>query len=145
MHVINSVLEPLIPITLRQSEYFVNLDAQKLLAKSSLYDLDGHRMRVFQGAADLNRRSQMFSVDGSHTFFMPVDTAFDVSVQLSGHDHDNIYNRGISGNVGSSIDTVIGSNQVTLNESLSTSRIFENSQVSIARWYYSLLSRRGEV
>ena len=55
LHVIDSVLEPLIPITLRQSEFFVNLDAQKLLAKSTLYNLDGNHMRVFQGAADLNR------------------------------------------------------------------------------------------
>ena len=61
---IDSVLEPLIPISLRQSEFFVNLDAEKLLSKSSLYDLDGHRTRVFHGAADLNRRTQMFSVEG---------------------------------------------------------------------------------
>ena len=27
----------------------------------------------------------MFRVSGTHTFFMPVDTAFDVSVQLSGY------------------------------------------------------------
>ena len=47
----------------------------------------------------------MFSVKGAHTFFMPVDTAFDVSVHVSGQDNDNLYNRGISRNVGSSIQT----------------------------------------
>ena len=47
MHIIDSVLEPLVPISLRQAEYFVNLDASKLLSKSTLYDLGGHRMRIF--------------------------------------------------------------------------------------------------
>ena len=36
-------------------------------------------------AADVNNRMRMFSVAGAHTFFMPVDTAFDTSVQLSGY------------------------------------------------------------
>ena len=47
LHIIDSVLEPLVPISLRQAEYFVNLDASKLLSKSTLYDLGGHRMRIF--------------------------------------------------------------------------------------------------
>ena len=33
----------------------------------------------------MNNRMRMFSVAGAHTFFMPVDTAFDTSVQLSGY------------------------------------------------------------
>ena len=88
LHVIDSVLEPLVPISLRDAEYFVQLDALKLASKSTLYDLGGHRVRVFSGQAELNRKSHMFSVPGQHTFFMPVDEAFDVSVQLSGYDYD---------------------------------------------------------
>ena len=30
----------------------------------------------------------MFGVPGQHTFFLPVDSAFDVSVQLSGYDYE---------------------------------------------------------
>ena len=88
LHIINSVLEPLVPISLRDAEYFVQLDALKLATKSTLYDLGGERVRVFSAQADLNRKSHMFSVPGQHTFFMPVDSAFDSSVQLSGYDHD---------------------------------------------------------
>ena len=114
LHVIDSVLEPLIPISLRKSEFFVNLDAGKLLSKSTLYDLDGHQTRVFHGATELNQRTQMFNVKGSHTFFLPVDTAFDVSVQLTGFQHDDIHNRGFSIPGKSSIDTVVDSSPVSV-------------------------------
>jgi hypothetical protein len=30
----------------------------------------------------------MFGVPGQHTFFLPVDSAFDVSVQLTGYDYE---------------------------------------------------------
>ena len=33
-------------------------------------------------------RTHMFGVPGQHTFFLPVDSAFDVSVQLSGYDYE---------------------------------------------------------
>jgi len=33
-------------------------------------------------------RTHMFGVPGQHTFFFPVDSAFDVSVQLSGYDYE---------------------------------------------------------
>ena len=55
MHIIDSVLEPLVPISLRDAEYFVKLDAKKLLTKSTLYDLGGHRTRAFYQQADENR------------------------------------------------------------------------------------------
>ena len=88
LHVIDSVLDPLIPISLRESTYLVNLDAKKLLEKSSIYDLDGYRLRIFNGQAELNQRTHMFGVEGQHTFFLPVDRAFEVNVQLTGYDYE---------------------------------------------------------
>ena len=84
---IDSVLEPLVPNSRREAEFFADLDALKLLSRSTLYDLgsSSRRVRVFSAQADLNARSRMFGVKGAHTFFMPVDGAFDVSVQLSGY------------------------------------------------------------
>ena len=74
MHVINSVLEPLVPISLRESsQYMVNLNARKLLSKSTLYDLSGFRLRIFNGQSDLNQKTHMFGVPGQHTFFLPID------------------------------------------------------------------------
>ena len=55
LHIIDSVLEPLVPISLRDAEYFVKLDARKLLTKSTLYELGGHRTRAFYQQADENR------------------------------------------------------------------------------------------
>ena len=84
LHVIDSVLEPLVPISQRDAQYLVQLDAQKLLSKSALYELSGYRLRVFNGQAEINQRQHMFGVPGQHTFFMPVDAAFDINVQLTG-------------------------------------------------------------
>ena len=55
LHIIDSVLEPLVPISLRDAEYFVKLDARKLLTKSTLYELGGHRTRTFYQQTDENR------------------------------------------------------------------------------------------
>ena len=88
MHVIDSVLEPLVPISLREAQYLVNLNAKKLLTRSSLYDLSGYRLRVFNSQAEVNQRTQMFGVAGQHTFFLPVDGAFEVNVELTGYDYE---------------------------------------------------------
>ena len=56
LHIIDSVLEPLVPTSLREAEYFVQLDAKKLLTKSTLYDLGGERVKVFFDQAELNQR-----------------------------------------------------------------------------------------
>ncbi len=93
MHVINEVLEPLVPISLREAQYLVQLDAKKLLAQSTLYELSGHRLRVFKEQAELNEKIHMFGVPGQHTFFLPVDESFDVSVQLTGYDHERHQHR----------------------------------------------------
>ena len=93
MHVIDSVLEPLVPISLREAQYLVQLDAKKLLTKSTLYDLSGYRLRIFNEQCKLNERTHMFGVPGQHTFFLPVDGAFDVNVQLTGYDYERNNNR----------------------------------------------------
>lgn len=54
----------------------------------------------------------MFSVPGSHTFFLPVDSAFDVSVFRSGYRYDD-RNRGFSIPGQSSLDTVVNSSPVS--------------------------------
>ena len=63
------MLEPLVPISLRESQsYLVNLDAKKLLTKSTLYDLSGYRLRVFSGRTELNQRGHMFGVPGTFIY-----------------------------------------------------------------------------
>ena len=64
LHVIDSVLEPLAPISLREAQFLVKLDAQKLLTKSTLYNLSGYRLRIFKEQAQNNERIQMFGVPG---------------------------------------------------------------------------------
>ena len=56
LHIIDSVLEPLVPTSVREAEYFVQLDAKKLLTKSTLYDLGGERLKVFYDQAELSGR-----------------------------------------------------------------------------------------
>lgn len=97
LHVIDSMLEPLVPISVRESQYLVQLDAKKLLTKSTLYELSGYRLRVFNGQAELNQKMHMFGIPGQHTFFLPVDAAFDVSVQLTGYDYERNRNPQPSG------------------------------------------------
>lgn len=53
---VDSVMEPLTPISLRQAEYFIGLDARKLLSKSTLYDLGGHSTRIFHQVFKLTPR-----------------------------------------------------------------------------------------
>ena len=52
------------PISLREAQFLVKLDAQKLLTKSTLYDLSGYRLRIFKEQAQNNQRIQMFGVPG---------------------------------------------------------------------------------
>ncbi len=77
------MLEPLVPTSARDAEYFVQLDAYKLLTKSTLYNLgQGVTTRVFNSQAEINKKQHMFEVPGAHTFFLPVDSSFDLSVQV---------------------------------------------------------------
>eukprot|EP00096_Caligus_rogercresseyi_P009892 TRINITY_DN3461_c0_g1_i1.p1 TRINITY_DN3461_c0_g1~~TRINITY_DN3461_c0_g1_i1.p1 ORF type:complete len:396 (+),score=76.15 TRINITY_DN3461_c0_g1_i1:53-1240(+) len=78
LHIIDSLLVPLVPLSVSSGDYYVHLDARKVLSKSTLYDLQGHSLRVFSQRAEENRKSGMFSVNGRHTFFMPIDEAFEV-------------------------------------------------------------------
>ena len=56
------------------SQYMVNLNARKLLSKSTLYDLSGFRLRIFNGQSDLNQKilsrnpDKSYSVDFDNNF-----------------------------------------------------------------------------
>ena len=53
-----------------------------MIFRSTLYDLgDNGWTRIFYHLAKTNKREKMFNVQGSHTFFLPVDAAFDVSIK----------------------------------------------------------------
>lgn len=79
MFIIDSVLEPLLPISFKNASFTQDVTAGKLLERSTLYNLgeDG-RARIFFHLAKINKRDRMFDVKGKHTFFFPVDSAFDV-------------------------------------------------------------------
>ena len=48
--------------------------------RSTLYDLGNNGWtRIFYHLTKTNKRERMFDVKGRHTFFLPVDAAFDVS------------------------------------------------------------------
>ena len=51
-----------------------------LICRSTLYNLGNNGWtRIFYHLATTNQREVMFDVRGRHTFFLPVDDAFDVS------------------------------------------------------------------
>jgi len=79
MFIIDSVLEPLLPISFKNASYTQGVTAGKLLQRSTLYNLgeDGWA-RIFFQLAKTNKRDKMFDVKGKHTFFFPIDSAFDV-------------------------------------------------------------------
>ena len=80
MFIIDSVLEPLLPISAKNATFSQDVTAGKLLEKSTLYNLgDNGWTRIFYHLTKTNKRDVMFEVAGRHTFFLPVDTAFDVS------------------------------------------------------------------
>ncbi len=85
MHIVDSVLEPLAPISARDSEYFTRLDAFKLLTKSTLYDLGGDRARVFNGQAEVNGRTHMFAVKGESFVYILFYNSFAIFTILFRH------------------------------------------------------------
>jgi len=79
MFIIDSVLEPLLPISFKNASFTQDVTAGKLLKRSTLYNLGQDGMaRIFYQLAKLNKRDRMFEVQGKHTFFFPVDSAFEV-------------------------------------------------------------------
>jgi len=79
MFVIDSVLEPLVPTSIKNATYTQHVTALKLLQRSTLYNLGSNGWaRVFYALAKKNQRDKMFGVAGRHTFFFPIDSAFDV-------------------------------------------------------------------
>lgn len=79
VYVIDSVLEPLLTNSIRNASLTQAVTAGKLLARTTLYDLgDEGWARIFYDLAKQNQRERMFEVAGKHTFFFPVDSAFNV-------------------------------------------------------------------
>jgi len=77
--VIDSVLEPLLTNSIRNASFNQDITAGKLLARTTLYNLgDEGWARIFYNLAKQNQRARMFEVAGKHTFFFPVDAAFEV-------------------------------------------------------------------
>jgi len=76
--VIDSVLEPLLTNSIRNASFNQDITAGKLLARTTLYNLgDEGWARIFYNLAKQNQRERMFDVTGKHTFFFPVDSAFE--------------------------------------------------------------------
>jgi len=77
--IIDSVLEPLLTNSIRNASFNQDITAGKLLARTTLYNLgDEGWSRIFYNLAKQNERERMFEVAGKHTFFLPVDSAFEV-------------------------------------------------------------------
>ena len=54
------------------------------LPRTTLYNLgDEGWARIFYNLAKQNQRERMFEVAGKHTFFFPVDSAFEVDTSFS--------------------------------------------------------------
>jgi len=77
--IVDSVLEPLLTNSIRNASFNQDITAGKLLARTTLYNLgDEGWARIFYNLAKQNERERMFEVAGKHTFFFPVDSAFEV-------------------------------------------------------------------
>ncbi|XP_023344668.1 fasciclin-1 [Eurytemora carolleeae] len=79
VYILDGVLEPLLPISVKNATFTQDVTAGKLLQLSTLYNIgDNLATRIFYQSAVLNKREKMFDVPGRHTFFLPVDQSFQV-------------------------------------------------------------------
>ncbi|XP_021951577.1 fasciclin-1 isoform X1 [Folsomia candida] len=75
LHVIDRVLDPTVPDS--SDNNLLNPDARKFLEYSSSYNITGnHRITEFARRAAMLHKLDMFKGIGRHTFFIPVDEAF---------------------------------------------------------------------
>jgi len=86
LHIVDTVLEPLCPKSRTNSLGYMHLTAGKLLRDSDNYDLGDHSIKKFAGKVQelsmkektlSKKRSQLYDKPGRHTFFVPVDAAFE--------------------------------------------------------------------
>jgi len=76
LHIIDSVLEPLVPSVADNSQAFIDLTAGKLLRESDAYRIEGYSIRNFSSQVRSMKKFDLFDLPGRHTFFIPVDSAF---------------------------------------------------------------------
>ncbi|XP_026477303.1 fasciclin-1 [Ctenocephalides felis] len=74
LHVIDEVLEPIQLANPNIQNY--NPDAFEFLNQSENYNIGHHRVRTFRQRMLHTRRQHVFSADGRHTFFIPVEDGF---------------------------------------------------------------------
>lgn len=77
LHVIDDVLVPLTTGSGSASEIY-NPDALNFLTNANSFDIGSHRVRSFYQRVVLSKKESLFSADGYHTFFIPVEEGFKV-------------------------------------------------------------------
>ncbi|XP_063216884.1 fasciclin-1 isoform X2 [Bacillus rossius redtenbacheri] len=75
LHVIDEVLEPLLPFAKDGAQVY-NPDAYQFLNQSENLDLESHRVRSFRQRVNMNGKEHIFKREGRFTFFIPVDEGF---------------------------------------------------------------------
>ncbi|KAG7211300.1 hypothetical protein KM043_010598 [Ampulex compressa] len=74
LHVINEVLEPVRSNPPKVLIY--NPNAFQLLNQSENFNLGDHRLRIFRQRIIIEKKEDIFKVEGRYTFFIPVDEGF---------------------------------------------------------------------
>merc|ERR1719384_1748394 len=77
LQIIDSVLEPLVPTVTDNSQAYIDLTAGKLLRESDAYRIPGYTIRNFSSQVRSMKQFNLFDQPGRHTFFIPVDSAFE--------------------------------------------------------------------
>lgn len=83
LQILDDVLEPLTPLVADNSQAYIDLTAGKLLRESEMYRITGHSIKQFASQVRSKKKFSLFDQPGQHTFFVPVDSAFqDLSKEL---------------------------------------------------------------
>ncbi|XP_077294817.1 fasciclin 1 Fas1 domain-containing isoform X2 [Arctopsyche grandis] len=75
LHIIDDVLVPVIPAS-SSSGLIYNPDAKYFLLNSENFDTQQHRVRSFRQKVTQLKKQDIFSNEGRHTFFIPIDEGF---------------------------------------------------------------------
>ncbi|CAH1730246.1 unnamed protein product [Chironomus riparius] len=74
LHVIDDILVPL--TTNQGSSDIYNPDALQFLTNANTFNIGSHRVRSFYQRVVISKKEQLYSADGFHTFFIPVEEGF---------------------------------------------------------------------
>lgn len=77
LHVIDDILVPL--TTNQGSSDIYNPDALQFLTNANIFNIGAHRVRSFFQRVVISKKEQLYSADGFHTYFIPVEEGFKVS------------------------------------------------------------------